>query len=122
MHYSPLTPSLLPSPPPGNYNQALQCYKEIHSRFPDNVDCLKFLVRLLSDMGLKEAQEYAVLLQKAEKARETKRLVRAQLCIYLTDVLVSLSSESSRVAVRAVTVEEAVGTAQEELLQRTGPE
>ncbi|CAI8003546.1 Intraflagellar transport protein 88 homolog [Geodia barretti] len=57
----------------GSYQQALQHYKSIHQRFPENVDCLRFLVRLTSDLGLKEAQDYALLLKKAEKASENKR-------------------------------------------------
>ena len=61
----------------GSYQQALQCYKQIHQRFPDSVDCLKFLVRLCSDLGLKEVQEYSLKLKKAEKAREAKRQARA---------------------------------------------
>lgn len=56
----------------GNYNQALETYKYIHRKFPDNVECLKFLVRICSDLGLKEAQEYATKLKKAEKAKELK--------------------------------------------------
>lgn len=39
------------------------------------MDCLRFLVRLTSDLGLKEAQDYAVLLKKAEKVNENKRQV-----------------------------------------------
>lgn len=57
----------------GNYQQALQCYKEIHKKFPENVDCLKFLVKLCSDLGLKESQEYSLKLRKAEKLQEAKR-------------------------------------------------
>ena len=60
----------------GSYQQALQCYRQIHRRFPDSVDCLKFLVRLCSDLGLKEVQEYSLKLKKAEKAREARRQVR----------------------------------------------
>lgn len=60
---------------PGNYQQALQCYKQIHRKFPDSVDCLKFLVKLCSDLGLKESQEYSLKLKKAEKMLETKRQV-----------------------------------------------
>ncbi|KAK3576957.1 hypothetical protein CHS0354_005962 [Potamilus streckersoni] len=56
----------------GNYNQALDTYKYIHRKFPDNVECLKFLVRICSDLGLKEAQDYANKLKKAEKAQELK--------------------------------------------------
>ena len=36
---------------------------------------LKFLVRLCSDMGLKDAQEYATKLKKAEKAKELREQV-----------------------------------------------
>lgn len=65
----------VPVSPTGNYHRALQCYKEIHKRFPENTDCLKFLVRLCTDLGLKEVQEYSLKLRKAEKAREAKRQV-----------------------------------------------
>lgn len=64
----------------GNYQQALRCYRDIHERFPDNIDCLKFLVRLSTDMGLVEAQEYSLLLSKAEKAEETRKMV----CLLVT--------------------------------------
>lgn len=64
----------------GNYQQALQCYKQIHRRFPESVDCLKFLVRLCTDLGLKEAQEYSLKLRKAEKAMEAKRQVCMTAC------------------------------------------
>ncbi|XP_014674205.1 PREDICTED: intraflagellar transport protein 88 homolog [Priapulus caudatus] len=56
----------------GNYQQAFNTYKLIHKKFPDNVECLKFLVRLCTDMGLKETQEYANKLKKAEKAKELR--------------------------------------------------
>ena len=56
----------------GQFHKALAEYQDIHRRFPDNVECLKFLVRLCSDLGLKEAQTYAVELRKAEKVKETK--------------------------------------------------
>ena len=54
----------------GNYHRALDVYKSIHRRFPDNVECLKFLVKLSSDLGLREAADYATQLKKAERARE----------------------------------------------------
>ena len=71
-----LSRNLHPPTDAGSYQQALQHYKSIHQRFPENVDCLRFLVRLTSDLGLKEAQDYALLLKKAEKAAENKRQVR----------------------------------------------
>ncbi|XP_033635889.1 intraflagellar transport protein 88 homolog isoform X1 [Asterias rubens] len=56
----------------GNYQHALETYKRIHKKFPDNIECLKFLVRLCSDLGLKDAQEFATKLKKAEKAKELR--------------------------------------------------
>jgi intraflagellar transport protein 88 len=56
----------------GNYQQALDTYKTIHRKFPDNVECLKFLVRLCTDMNLKEAQDYANKLKKAEKMHKLR--------------------------------------------------
>uniref|UniRef100_A0A3Q1HCR4 Uncharacterized protein n=1 Tax=Anabas testudineus TaxID=64144 RepID=A0A3Q1HCR4_ANATE len=56
----------------GNYQKALETYKDIHSKFPENVECLRFLVRLCTDMGLKEVQEYATKLKKVEKMKEMR--------------------------------------------------
>lgn len=56
----------------GQFHKALAEYQDIHNKFPDNIECLKFLVRLCSDLGLKEAQMYATELKKAEKAKELK--------------------------------------------------
>ncbi|XP_054887377.1 intraflagellar transport protein 88 homolog isoform X4 [Poeciliopsis prolifica] len=56
----------------GNYQKALDTYKEIHRKFPENVECLRFLVRLSTDMGLKEVQEYATKLKKVEKMKELR--------------------------------------------------
>uniref|UniRef100_T1KM52 No mechanoreceptor potential B n=1 Tax=Tetranychus urticae TaxID=32264 RepID=T1KM52_TETUR len=56
----------------GNYQQALQCYKMIHRKFPDNIECVKFLVRICNDLGLPEYNEYSEKLKKMEKARESR--------------------------------------------------
>ncbi|TRY89780.1 hypothetical protein DNTS_000017 [Danionella cerebrum] len=56
----------------GNYQKALETYKEIHRKFPENVECLRFLVRLSTDMGLKEVQDYATKLKKVEKMKEIR--------------------------------------------------
>ncbi|EFN77453.1 Intraflagellar transport protein 88-like protein [Harpegnathos saltator] len=56
----------------GQFHKALTEYQNIHNKFPDNIECLKFLVRLCSDLGLKEAQIYAAELKKAEKVKELK--------------------------------------------------
>ncbi|XP_012276571.1 intraflagellar transport protein 88 homolog [Orussus abietinus] len=56
----------------GQFHKALAEYQDIHKKFPENIECLKFLIRLCSDLGLKEAQLYASELKKAERARELK--------------------------------------------------
>lgn len=56
----------------GNYQKALETYKDIHRKFPENIECLRFLVRLCTDMGLKEVQEYATRLKKIEKQKEIR--------------------------------------------------
>lgn len=61
--------------PSGNYQLALHSYKQIHKKFPESVDCLKFLVKLCSDLGLKESQEYSLKLKKAEKMLEARKQV-----------------------------------------------
>uniref|UniRef100_UPI0037E86625 intraflagellar transport protein 88 homolog isoform X4 n=1 Tax=Semicossyphus pulcher TaxID=241346 RepID=UPI0037E86625 len=56
----------------GNYQKAQETYKDIHRKFPENVECLRFLVRLCTDMGLKEVQDYATKLKKVEKMKEIR--------------------------------------------------
>ena len=56
----------------GNYHKALDTYKTIHRKFPENIECLKFLVKICSDMGLKEAMDYAQELKKAERAKDLR--------------------------------------------------
>ncbi|XP_048789354.1 intraflagellar transport protein 88 homolog isoform X1 [Lagopus muta] len=56
----------------GNYQKALEKYKVIHQKFPENVECLRFLVRLCTDMGLKEVHEYLTKLKKVEKLKEMR--------------------------------------------------
>ena len=56
----------------GQFHKALAEYQNIHKLFPENIECLKFLVRLCSDLGLKEAQMYATELKKVERSKEVK--------------------------------------------------
>ena len=49
----------------GNYQTAFECYKFVNEKFPDNAVCLKFLVRICTDLGIKDlAAEYSVKLEK----------------------------------------------------------
>ena len=54
----------------GNYQQAMDAYKAIHADFPENVECLRFLVRLCTDMGLSDVQDFATRLKRVEKSKE----------------------------------------------------
>ncbi|XP_043474677.1 intraflagellar transport protein 88 homolog [Leptopilina heterotoma] len=56
----------------GQFHKALEEYKNIHKLFPENIECLKFLIRLCSDLGLNEAHMYATELKKVERAKEVK--------------------------------------------------
>lgn len=61
----------------GNMHRALTLYQEIHKQFPENAECLRFLVRLCSDLGMREAQDYIMELKKLEKAREVRERVQS---------------------------------------------
>ncbi|KAK6730670.1 hypothetical protein RB195_007255 [Necator americanus] len=56
----------------GNYQKALDLYKNIHKKFPANIECLKFLVRITTDLGMPESKEYMEKLGKAERVRQLK--------------------------------------------------
>ncbi|EFJ48487.1 hypothetical protein VOLCADRAFT_101916 [Volvox carteri f. nagariensis] len=52
-----------------NLPGALAKYKQIHAAHPENVECLRYLVHLCSELGRRaEAAEYMTKLKKAEKA------------------------------------------------------
>lgn len=59
----------------GNLHRALTLYQDIHQRFPDNVECLKFLVRICNDLGMREAAEYAAEIKKIERSKEVRERV-----------------------------------------------
>lgn len=53
-----------------NLPAALGKYKQIHTAHPDNVECLRYLVHLCSELGRRqEAADYMTKLKKAEKVR-----------------------------------------------------
>lgn len=61
----------------GNMHKALTLYQQIHQQFPENSECLRFLVRLCSDLGMREAQDYILELKKLEKTREVRERVNS---------------------------------------------
>lgn len=56
----------------GNYQSAQQTYTMIHKKYPENMECLKFLARICADLQLPEAGEYLDKMKKLEKAKELK--------------------------------------------------
>jgi len=55
----------------GDYALAFDIYRQIHSDFPDNIECLRYLVHICDDLGKKDqVHEYVVKLRKAERALE----------------------------------------------------
>ncbi|EJD75140.1 OSM-5 protein [Loa loa] len=56
----------------GNYQKAFELYQQIHGRFPENIECLKFLARICTDLGMPEAKEYMEKLSKTEKVRQLR--------------------------------------------------
>ncbi|KAM3720930.1 Intraflagellar transport protein [Dirofilaria immitis] len=56
----------------GNYQKAFELYQQIHRQFPESIECLKFLIRICTDLGMSEAKEYMGKLSKTEKVRQLR--------------------------------------------------
>ncbi|CAH0717255.1 unnamed protein product, partial [Brenthis ino] len=54
----------------GRYQDALALYKKLNARFPDNVQCLKLIVKLCGDQGLSETSAWSRELQRAQARRK----------------------------------------------------
>lgn len=53
----------------GDYQLAHDIYRAIHDEYPQNIECLRYLVHICDDLGKKDAvHEYVVKLRKAERA------------------------------------------------------
>ena len=54
----------------GAVPQALSKYKDINSSHPDNIECLRYLVHLCTDLGRQDdAHEYLARLRRAERTQ-----------------------------------------------------
>uniref|UniRef100_A0A183BV13 t-SNARE coiled-coil homology domain-containing protein n=1 Tax=Globodera pallida TaxID=36090 RepID=A0A183BV13_GLOPA len=57
----------------GNFQRAVELYKETHRRFPNNFECLKFLVHLCKELRMStEETEYAQRLARLERIGQLK--------------------------------------------------
>lgn len=59
----------------GNLHNALKIYEQIHKQFPDNEDCLRYLIRICTDLGLKQVTEYSSELKRIEKSKEVRERI-----------------------------------------------
>ncbi|KPJ16860.1 Intraflagellar transport protein 88-like [Papilio machaon] len=60
----------------GKYQEALALYKKLNARFPDNVQCLKLIVKLCGDQGLSETSAWTRELQRAQaRLKQQERAV-----------------------------------------------
>lgn len=71
-----------------NYQQSLEIYQEVHRKEPENIECLRYIVQICNDLGLKqEVDEYATKLRRAEESSKNKNFTEDQ-----TDILLSEQS------------------------------
>jgi intraflagellar transport protein 88 len=58
----------------GNYQQAKKCYSQINTRYPENLECLRYLVQICTELGLKkEKKSYTKqLIELEDKERQKK--------------------------------------------------
>ena len=55
----------------GDYALAFEIYRAIHASFPDNIECLRYLVHICDDLGKKDqSHDYVVKLRAVERAME----------------------------------------------------
>ena len=56
----------------GDYALAFEIYRAIHADFPDNIECLRYLVHICDDLGKKDlSHDYVVKLRAVERAMES---------------------------------------------------
>lgn len=56
----------------GSLQKALKLYEEINNSYPDNIECLRFLVQICKDMGL-PYDNYAGRLRELERQQEAEQ-------------------------------------------------
>eukprot|EP00742_Colponemidia_sp_Colp-10_P004661 GILJ01004972.1.p1 GENE.GILJ01004972.1~~GILJ01004972.1.p1 ORF type:complete len:820 (-),score=178.34 GILJ01004972.1:195-2654(-) len=59
----------------GSYQQAFKLYQDINKNHPDNIECLRYMVTICKELGLKY-EAYATQLKKLERQQEAKQQPR----------------------------------------------
>ena len=60
----------------GNYQKALELYQDIHKQYPENLECLRYLVAICKDLGTKHV-EYQRELTRLERVNMQHTMVAA---------------------------------------------
>ena len=56
------------------FNDALKVYEDIHQEYPDNIDCLRGLVQIRKELGMKY-QHFSEKLMVLDREEEAKRMM-----------------------------------------------
>lgn len=56
------------------FNEALKVYEDIHAEYPDNIDCLRGLVQIRKELGMKY-QHFSEKLMVLDREEEAKRIM-----------------------------------------------
>jgi intraflagellar transport protein 88 len=56
------------------FNEALKVYEDIHAEYPDNIDCLRGLVQIRKELGMKY-QHFSEKLMILDREEEAKRIM-----------------------------------------------
>ena len=56
------------------FNEALKVYEDIHQDYPDNIDCLRGLVQIRKELGMKY-QHFSEKLMVLDREEEAKRMM-----------------------------------------------
>ena len=55
------------------FNDALKVYEEIHGEYPENLECLRYLVQIRKELGLKY-QQYSEKLMVLDREQQTRAM------------------------------------------------
>ena len=58
-----------------SFQQALKLYQEINTEYPENMECLRYLVLICKDLGI-NYEQYSIQLKKLERAQEAKAAIQ----------------------------------------------
>ena len=58
-----------------SFQQALKLYQDINNEYPENMECLRYLVLICKDLGI-NFEQYSIALKKLERAQEARAVMQ----------------------------------------------